>query len=177
MNLAGGVPTPNAQVYLMNSLYDPDSTGTGHQPLNFDQIVAIYLKYLVLEFEYQLELYNNATSAAKFVVALSETDISSRTVDQLAETKYVHVGILGRADGGDPYAVIRGRMPLSKIMGQRILDSDSTMYANYNASPTDGAFFIVKAASVDGATNANVYCRVKIKYHAAFKDRNEPSAS
>lgn len=176
-NLAGGVPTPNAQVMLMNSLYDPDSTGTGHQPLDYDQFTAIYLKYLVVEFEYHLTLYNLATIGTKWVVAMSETDISSRTVDALSEIKYCKSGIVGRADGGDCMVKVSGRMPLSKIMGQRILDSDSSMYSNYNASPADGAFFIVKCASLDGTSNANMYVKADIRYHAFFKDRNEPSQS
>lgn len=176
-NLAGGVPTPNAQVYLANSLYDPDSTGTGHQPESYDQLTAIYLKYLVTEFEYHLTIYNLATSASKWVVCLSETDISGRTVDQLSEVKFAKSGIIGRADGGDCMVKVSGRIKLSRLMGQPILDSDNTMYANYNASPSDGAFFIIKAASLDGSSNANIYVKTDLFYHCTFKDRNDPSAS
>ncbi len=176
-NLAGGVPAPNAQVILMNSLYDPDSTGTGHQPLDYDQLTAIYLKYLVVEFEYHLTLYNLATIGTKWVIAMSETDISGRTVDALSESKFTKAGIIGRADGGDCMVRVSGRMPLSRIMGQRVLDSDGSMYANYNASPTDGAFFIIKAASLDAVSNANIYVKAEFIFHAFFKDRNEPSQS
>lgn len=177
VNLAGGVPSPNAQVFLMNSLYDPDSTGTGHQPEGYDQLTAIYLKYLVVEFEYHLQIYNLATAPTKWAICMSETDISSRTVDQLAEQKYVDSGFIGRADGGDCLIQRSGRMKLSKLMGQRILDSDTSMYANYNASPSDGAFFIIKVASLDGSSNANCYVHCEFIYHASFKDRNDPTAS
>jgi hypothetical protein len=35
------------QVYRLNSLFDPDFTGTGHQPYGFDQIAALYDQYKV----------------------------------------------------------------------------------------------------------------------------------
>ena len=32
----------------MNSLFDPDFTGTGHQPYYFDQFATIYQRYTVI---------------------------------------------------------------------------------------------------------------------------------
>lgn len=42
---AGGIGT---QVFSMNSVFDPDVTGAGHQPLYFDRYTAIYNNYRVL---------------------------------------------------------------------------------------------------------------------------------
>ncbi len=176
-NLAGGVPSPNAQVMLANSLYDPDSTGTGHQPLNYDQVTAIYLKYLVISCRARITFINASTTPCKWVACWSETDISSRSVDVLSETKFASSGYLGPTSGGNQVHVYEREVPLTSLMGQRLLDPDSTMYANYNASPSDGAFLIIKCASVDGVSNCNVYAKVELWYHAIFKDRNEPSAS
>ena len=36
------------QYMRMNSLFDPDQTGTGHQPYYFDQFAALYNRYTVL---------------------------------------------------------------------------------------------------------------------------------
>ncbi len=177
INLAGGVPAPNAQVFLMNSCYDPDSTSTGHQPQQYDQIVAIYSKYLVTHFSYQFEMINAATAPCKWVVVFSETDISGRTVDQLSEMPYAAFGTLNVTTGGGATRRLQGKFPLKKLYGQRLLDPDTTMYANYNSSPSDGLFCIIKVASLDGSSNANVYVRSKLIYHTYFKDRNEPSAS
>lgn len=35
------------QVFRLNSLYDPNFTGTGHQPYGYDQLNGIYKKYMV----------------------------------------------------------------------------------------------------------------------------------
>jgi len=177
INLAGGVPSPNPQVFSLNSVYDPDQTNTGHQPLGYDQLVAIYNKYLVTEVYYKLEFANNATAPLKVVFLASETDISGRSVDILAETKFAKTFLIGRVDAGSNIHTCEGQYKIPSIMGQQWLDPDSTMYANYNASPSDGCFFIIKCASLDGTANANLYIRVKLVYKVTFKDRNEPSAS
>jgi hypothetical protein len=33
--------------FRLSSLFDPDQTGTGHQPYQYDQLAAVYTKYLV----------------------------------------------------------------------------------------------------------------------------------
>lgn len=46
--------TNDAYVYRCNSLYDPDYTGGGHQPRNFDQMSSIYAKYSVNAFKFKI---------------------------------------------------------------------------------------------------------------------------
>lgn len=42
----------------MNSLYDPDFTGTGGQPFYFDQLSAVYNRYRVLRAEFSVNIIN-----------------------------------------------------------------------------------------------------------------------
>lgn len=173
---AGGVPTPTAQVFLANSLYDPDSTGTGHQPKYYDQLIAVYGKYLVYGCKYELEVNNGATTGAYGVVTFTETDVSSRTVEALAEGRYGKTFNLGPLTGNGT-KTIKGYMSMAKLMGQPDLDSDNTQYSVTSSSPADGAFLIIKVASVDGVSNANVYWRIKITYYCKFKELLDPSQS
>lgn len=39
--------TGSQYVFRLNSLYDPDLTGTGHQPYGFDQYAALFNRYKV----------------------------------------------------------------------------------------------------------------------------------
>jgi hypothetical protein len=54
---AGGFST---QIYNLNSLFDPDRTGSGHQPMGFDQVSALYSKYLVTAVRWQISVWQNA---------------------------------------------------------------------------------------------------------------------
>lgn len=44
--------------FVANGLYDPNSTGTGHQPMSFDQHMALYTLYHVLACRVTLDIYN-----------------------------------------------------------------------------------------------------------------------
>lgn len=43
----GSVPTASGHRFRLSSLYDPDATGTGQQPYNYDTLTAIYRSYIV----------------------------------------------------------------------------------------------------------------------------------
>jgi hypothetical protein len=50
LNLDPTISTTGTTWYFSaNSLFDPDVSGTGHQPLGFDQLAAVYNKYRVLK--------------------------------------------------------------------------------------------------------------------------------
>lgn len=48
VQLAASAGNPAIYQFRMNDLFDPDYTGTGHQPQWFDQLAAVYSNYKVL---------------------------------------------------------------------------------------------------------------------------------
>jgi len=57
MSYAAQVRTPTGaplHVFRMNSLFDPDRTGVGHQPYGRDQLANIYNRYRVNGFKYEV---------------------------------------------------------------------------------------------------------------------------
>lgn len=47
LTTAGSTSLGTYYRFRLNSLYDPDVTGTGHQPYQYDQLTAIYQSYIV----------------------------------------------------------------------------------------------------------------------------------
>lgn len=45
------------QQFRLNSLFDPDYTGTGHQPMGYDQITPLYHQYCVLDVKVDGEVF------------------------------------------------------------------------------------------------------------------------
>lgn len=54
--------SPGIQTFRLNSLFDFDFTGTGHQPMFYDQASAMYQFYRVLECTVHYEWYTNNTN-------------------------------------------------------------------------------------------------------------------
>lgn len=50
----------NDYCFRANSLFDPDRTSAGHQPLGFDQMAALYNRYHIDKFTSHVEMSNTA---------------------------------------------------------------------------------------------------------------------
>lgn len=79
ISMAGGSAQ---QVWAMNSVYDPDVTGTGHQPLLRDLWASQYDYYAVLAARYKFSFYNGARDLVSYTAAGS----SSQTLGGVAIT-------------------------------------------------------------------------------------------
>lgn len=65
--------------FRTNSLYDPNRTATGHQPLGRDQWATFYDRYRVTKCYYQIDCTNVSTSAGSIVSVLHNTDDAAVT--------------------------------------------------------------------------------------------------
>lgn len=75
------------QTFRMDSIFDPDLTGTGHQPLLRDLWASQYDFYAVLACEYQIKMFNAAfDSTAYTAVGTSQQQNAAVSVITLATT-------------------------------------------------------------------------------------------
>ena len=50
--------------FALNNLYDPDKTGIGQQPVNFDQLCTLYTLFRVVKVDYDVEIVHVTAQAA-----------------------------------------------------------------------------------------------------------------
>jgi hypothetical protein len=62
-------------VFSANGLYDPNITGTGHQPMGFDQLIALYARGYVVSSRIKVEAYQ--TTGVPSVIGIILTTASS----------------------------------------------------------------------------------------------------
>jgi hypothetical protein len=147
-----------------NSLFDPNFTGTGHQPYGFDQMKTYYASYLVTSSKISVECLSSAAVvclAGVFTSAESSTGVT--TADGMMEP--------GKGQGGLLYSnSTRGFE--TKWSLASIADHDPADYsALITASPANSDFFTVFVQDAYAlAGSATVFCTAAIEYNVVWKD-------
>jgi len=177
VNLDPSMGAATKQVFRANSLYDPDLTGTGHQPMGRDELSAVYGHYLV-------------TNAKITVTNLN-----------FGSTNYPGAwGILLDDDGtvpNDAHAIIEQAGAKYRIFPNNYLASgvSSTLTCVFDASkffhvkdpddvkyeigaltgtnPADGAYFVLWVGPLDSSSdlNGNAF-EILIEYTTTWSERS-----
>lgn len=166
-----GSAAPSAVVFAVNSLFDPNFSGSGHQPSYYDALTAVYGRYLVTGVEATVSITNQTSGMSiNAVVVLSDQNNSTQTVEQLSESKFAKTRMIGQSGAVNVGKINIPHVKMSKIMGSKYLEGDDNMYAVVSATPADIAFMSVKLAATDLTTTIVGYARVTIVFDAVFKD-------
>ena len=86
----------SVQSYMMNTIYDPDVTGTGHQPILRDLWASQYDYYAVLACDYEVEFYNCSREPVTYTgVGTNAQLVGGVTVTMLPTTNNTDVTTAG----------------------------------------------------------------------------------
>jgi len=170
-----GAGVATSYVFNLASLFDPDHSGTGHQPLNFDNYAAMYNNYCVLTTVAKVTCFKTGTSSTTdetFLATLVSRDPSPSfdSLHALNEAKGVKVKLMNPASGTHPpNTVITNKCDLGKWL--TVPWTNSERYAAVTATPSRNVYWIVWAGPSDFASNpAAVSVRIELFYDAIFFD-------
>lgn len=123
--------------FRANSLYDPDFTSTGHQPLYFDQLSALYDHYIVVRS--RLKIYFASATNANLVVSLYVDDDSTHQVstDRGAEMRKGKV-ITGNPSTG-PLEPISASWSALQTFGSPI--PNDNLQGTSTTNPTEESYY------------------------------------
>jgi hypothetical protein len=157
-------------VLSANGLFDPDVTGTGHQPAGFDQMMLSYEHYTVLRAKCTATFHNNTASAyptAALSVNAAATPIT--TIDQIMEDGLVTTVRL-MADGVNGCAQTLQRSINIGVFGgvDDILD-DNTYRGTVAANPAEQSYFILQLWNTENATSTSAVDFV-LEFDAVFTE-------
>ena len=165
-----GAITGTAQVWRMNSLFDPDLTGTGHQPQQFDQLSAVYSQYCVVASQVKMQVSDTSNVAAQMVGLYSDKDVSANSAENLREGRWAKFLDISANAGIDRLSLNFPPVDHSMIHGQKSLDSDPNNYQSVTSNPTDVVFFITKVSSIDLINAADVFVNYDLTFNCIFKE-------
>jgi len=156
-------------VFRGNGPYDPDATGTGGQPNNYDDWAVQYNRYRVISSRLRVTAIN--TTSNLIVCVLPANSAASTTVDAASSrprsvTKYLtsSAGSIIKWDLNYSTAQILGRTPAQ-------VQADSNLQAQLNTTPNDPWYWTIVAQSSDGSTTATGQFFVRVDYTMQWFDR------
>lgn len=165
-----------SRIYRANSLYDPDYTGTGHQPMRFDQLSALFARYIVLGSKITVTWQGAAAADVTPAVCtlVLDDDVTPPTnyqeVIEQGKSKYMMVN----NNGSRTPQRISQTFSAKKFFGlNNVKDNQSPYGALCTASPADDAYFTLSLQSIlglSGGVTAVGYFMVTIDYIALFSE-------
>lgn len=170
---------PTAQrTWRLNSLYDLDYTGTGHQPLGYDQWSAFFNLYRVYKVTVEMDLVNEEQYAVQLLWSVQPDDPTMTGDDSSFEQPHTQSIILAGSNSQNR-GKLRRTMMLPKYIGLTSTQYKSSPYfsSQFNTNPTSSIFGILMAQSIDGSTLPNVSVNATFILHAELFDRKEIAIS
>jgi len=174
----------NGYVFRANSIYDPNSTGVGHQPMGHDIWANIYNHYVVVGAKITARFLNTGTDNIPVCLGVLLDDdggaITSETVNTIMER-----GVSKWKLSFNNYGVQFGQVPTitnrfsaKKFFNIKDVKDNDSVGAAMGANPSDLAYFIVWQGPMDGsadpaATNVNV----TIDYIVDFSEPKDQTAN
>lgn len=157
------------KIYMANSCYDPDYSGTGHQPMGFDQWMAIYSRYRVHASYIKITTINKSTTVgnlAQCAVTPSNNDTAASSVQEMAEESEAKESIAGIATGPGEDSILKYATTCA-VIGVDSIKNSSEFSGTASANPSTPWYWRVAHSNADGTT-LNCVVNVELKQIVEF---------
>lgn len=164
-------PGANEYVYSMNGLYDPNITGTGHQPGGFDQLMTMFDHYVVIGCKAIVTVLNSDDNHGA-LVALDLRD-KSQSIGDIREAiesgtcKYV---TLGNDRNSKSQQTITYNINPNKFLGRSKPMSDPELKGGSTYNPVEQCYLHICTSALrqDQSTGEKLVLNVVLEYQAVF---------
>jgi hypothetical protein len=170
------------QAFLLNSIFDPDYTGVGHQPYYHDQLQAIYGQYIVTAAEIRATFSDPSSDGVAIACQMNgstqgTTVISGNNIFDYMERP--NTALLWLNDSGNQVCRLNQKINLPELEGvslQQYMANDNYR-ADFAVSPAKKMFFRAAASNTVSTATFTVSFAVEIIFHVRCYSRKLPSAS
>jgi len=170
----GVAGSPSSYVFRSNSCFDPNVTGTGHQPRGYDQIMTMY-QFIAVR-EAQIEVWFQPRDGAPAMVTINSngTTMFSPSRNDALENKTAVVATAGGVSSGEPRYLCLRVKPW-QLAGTTLTENDYKHASGSN--PVVSQFFNVIGMPLETTDTGNIDCVARITFHCQVTEPIEPTAS
>lgn len=163
-------------VFRLNSLFDPDQTGVGHQPLWRDTFASIWNHYTVISSKITVNFSHGQNSVPMLVgITVGDDSTFTSTVNTLIEqskTNYTCMNWSGPSVRTltDTYSALRDES-IDPYAGSSLLRTAQ------GSNPTEDYLAFVWGIAVDKTTSVTWNASVTIEYNVLYSELIDPAGS
>lgn len=177
ISITSGAGTLGGYVFSANGCFDPDITGTGGQPMGFDQMMIYYNHYAVLNS--RCRVCYKATTAANPAVGLAVSGSSTplTSVEQLLEAgKVSWKWLMGTGVNGNS-TCLSARVSTALFQGVKNVQDDPDLRGDSASNPAEQSYYLLYVWNPIDSTVASASVSVRIEYDVLFTEARTPSLS
>lgn len=158
-------------IFRAASIFDPDFTGTGHQPLGHDELANLYQRYRVLSAKMKCTFLNQTTTVSEgehVGMCIAETSglgLARDMAEQAGATQSL-VGPTGNYSWTGYQSV-----NLAKFEGDPGAKYDKDYSADMGTNPVRDIFFYIWAQDINGDDSVDISALVELEYTVRLYDR------
>lgn len=172
---ASALDVPGSYIFSANGLHDPNITGTGHQPRGYDQLMAMYRHYEVLEA--MIEIWadpNDLTNAGLLTLSVrsSNSPVALRT--NMLEHRTAITKSYSGSNGGPSVIYHKIACKPGEFLG---LKNDDTVRGAVGFNPASPVYFHVNTLPIPSTDQGPVHCQARITYKVKLSEPKEPVQS
>lgn len=169
--------------FAANDLFDPNRSGTGHQPYGFDQLMALYNHYQVTGSKITITVTAGQNESFVYGMQLNDSlTMSSANVEAICEQPFARRKVIAAGTNNVIDLTISNTFSLAKYFGAKVnrnsLIGNRTYMGTETTSPTEAAFFVIWCAA-NGPTidPSAIQFHVEIEYIARFSEPKDLAQS
>ena len=168
--LSSSVGIPAVYQFNASGLFDPNRTGTGHQPMNYDQLMVLYEDYIVTECEYKVVFRQSDNNPALIGVTVSDATTVATDTKVLIENGQCQWDQIRGTVETPVHRTMKGKIDIAKCHGvtRSQLLGDAEFRGTVGANPVDMIILNVFAASTSTGS-PTVSFTIELRFKAVLR--------
>jgi len=150
-------------VFRANDLFDPDFTGTGHQPMGFDQMMVSYNHFTVIKSLLKVTFRATGANTNPFMISVRQDGDSTpiTVIDRIVELGGNVMDVIDQPGSSGATKMLSLGIDIAKLQGvsRSAITSDPSLQGNAAASPTEVTYYHVQIWDSNGkSVTATIDC-------------------